>query len=623
MRDIRFGALPLPRHARGRARALVAAAGVVGALTAGGCGGAEHAVTAPPIDTTAKSTPTPFSFKLSPCSITGTLQLAVAQSARADCTNGGTTVTLAGNGASYLVVAEFASDAVPDDWYSYRLVTGSTASASLVPGQSRASASRLPSSMARPPVPGLLPPMRNQAAQLAFTRALRVRARTNLATGVWRAGSRALRSVTPSRSGASAVPDVGSLRQFVVLGNEAGTKWDTTSAKLAYAGSDVLIYIDTLAPANGFSPAQLQSFGQLFDQTLFPIDTAAFGSPSDIDANGRTIILMTPSVNKLVTASQCQTQGYVGGFFDEEDLSGGAADPRSNHGEIFYSIVPDSTGQLSCAHTVAGVELDVPATFMHELQHLISFSQHVVIHGGQPETGSLDEGLSIVAEELGSLHYEQQCPPPACRTNPGQLFPDSSQGFVSSFLYDSYQYALLPDTASITLQSDADGGFSWRGGAWLLMRYLGDQMGTGVYKKMDQSTLTGVANIAAATGQDFPTVFANFGIALFADSMPGQPRSAAPAADRFTTRNLRQLWNRLYVTSGGASDIPYANPLLVYGITSDTSLAIMDPGTTSFFRIDTPSGASTVSLQFAGAGGAPLAAALHPQLAIFRLPPGQ
>ena len=138
-------------------------------------------------------------------------------------------------------------------------------------------------------------------------------------------------------------------------------------------------------------------------------------------------------------------------------------DTNSNHGEIFYSVVPDPAGSVSCAHSVTNLGLTVPATFMHELQHLISFSQHFVVHGGNPEFGWLDEGLSIVAEELGSVFYEQKCPGTACRTNPTQIFPDSSQGFVQDFLFDSYVYGLRPDTASVTLHSDSDGGFS--GGA--------------------------------------------------------------------------------------------------------------------------------------------------------------
>src|SRR5262249_43897295 len=158
--------------------------------------------------------------------------------------------------------------------------------------------------------------------------------------------------------------------------------------------------------------------------------------------------------------------------------------------EIFYSIVPDPSGTVSCAHSVSNVGSTVPATFLHELQHLISFSQHFVIHGGQPEYGWLDEGLSIVAEELGAVHYEQKCPGTACRSNPAQIFPDSSVGFVDDFLFDSYEYGLGSDTSSVTLHTDADDGFSWRGGDWLLMRWLGDQMPVGFYRRLDQNSAT-------------------------------------------------------------------------------------------------------------------------------------
>ena len=81
---------------------------------------------------TAPTTPTgPSTFTSSPCSQTGTLQLAVATTARVDCSNGGTTVTLAGGGASYIVVAQFPVDLVPDTFVAYRVSSGTAVSASL------------------------------------------------------------------------------------------------------------------------------------------------------------------------------------------------------------------------------------------------------------------------------------------------------------------------------------------------------------------------------------------------------------------------------------------------------------------------------------------------------------
>lgn len=572
-------------------------------LVAGACGGSSKSPTTPPV-----------SFQVNPCSVSGTLQLAEAQTARVDCSNGGTTVTVAGNGASYLVVPEFATDQGTNTPVTYSLAAGEAAATAVVPAASV---------MASGAAGGTVPPPHPNRRQMAFDATMLARGAHLAATGAFRATSARLRA---SFSRADAVtPAPGSIRSFRVLSNVQTTnyQWKSVGARLAYVGNDILLYVDTLAPAGGFTDPQLQQFGQYFDQTLYPIDTTAFGHPSDIDTNGHVIMLMSPVVNGLSPSAQCTTQGYIAGFFNSEDFGPVASDPNSNQAEIFFSIVPDPNGTASCAHSAAQVESDIPATFLHELQHLINFSQHVVVHNGSAEKGWLDEGLSLVAEEEGAVHYENLCPPPNCRTDASQLFPDSAETFVQGFLYDSYQYALLPDTASVTLHSDADNGFSWRGGDWLLLRWLGDQSNGTVYKKLEDTGATGVANIEAATGQSFPEMFADFGLAIYTDSLPGMPRNTAPAVDRFTSRNVSQLWARLFTTAGPSSDIPYARPVALYPITSDTSSSILSPGTTSFYRLDTPQDAATVTIQFAAPNVQPLSATLKPQLAIFRLPAGQ
>jgi len=63
--------------------------------------------------------------------------------------------------------------------------------------------------------------------------------------------------------------------------------------------------------------------------------------------------------------------------------------------------------------------------------------------------------------------------------------------------------------------------------------------------------------------------------------------------------------------------------MLLFRITTDTSLAVLDPGTSSYFRLDTPATSATVDIQFSGPGGVAFPTALKPQLAIFRLPPSQ
>jgi hypothetical protein len=388
------------------------------------------------------------------------------------------------------------------------------------------------------------------------------------------------------------------------------------AARLDYVGQNILLYVDTLAPPNGFTPSQLTGFGQLFDQTLFVLDLNTFGSPSDIDQNGRVIMLLSPVVNSLTSVARCADQGYVAGFFDGFDLV--SKDTSANQGEIFYGVVPDPNGTVSCGHSVGSLLVDVPGVFLHELQHLINFSQHVLVHGGTPEEGWLDEGLSIVASELGSLYYEQKFPPPTGRTDPDQFFPDSSQGFIETELRSSYAYLLAPDTVTLTLHSDADPGLTWRGGDWLLLHWLGDQKGSGVYKQLEETRSIGTANIAAAAGEAFASLFADFSLALYTDSLPGVPKSSVPPRNRFTTRTLRELYQVYFDAAGPSTEVPRPFPIVPATLTGSVSANLL-PGTPAFYQVNTGSGASQVQIRFTTPAGSALAANLHPQVSVFQL----
>ena len=196
------------------------------------------------------------------------------------------------------------------------------------------------------------------------------------------------------------------------------------------------------------------------DTKLYEADVQAFGSPTDIDQNGHIVVLMTPTVNKLTTASECKTIGYITGFFYGLDLTPSAG--SSNKGEIFYSMVADPNGATgSCAHSVAEFDRQVPATFIHELQHMISYGQHVLVRGGADEELWLNEGLSHIAEELGSLLYEND--PSQPRSTPSQIFPDSSQGFIGGDFRNAFTYLRNSMNTSVTLSlAGRHAGGTWR-----------------------------------------------------------------------------------------------------------------------------------------------------------------
>ena len=409
---------------------------------------------------------------------------------------------------------------------------------------------------------------------------------------------------------------INSQRTFRVLCSiEVGENcFQTVNARLKFIGSNVLVYVDNDAPTGGFTDAELQNFGAVFDETLYPIDVQAFGAESDIDANDRVIMLLTPVVNALVPAADCAVFGSVLGFFFGFDLS--SQSTNSNKAEIFYGLVPDPTGEFSCTHSKANVSRVLPGTFIHEFQHMISYNQHVLVRAGSQETDWVNEGLSHLAEELASLHYEAKFPPPTGRTNANQIFPDSSQGFITEQLGNSYDYLSDTQNHSVTLFETGE-CCEGRGAAWLFMRYLGDQFDNSVFRRMVQTRLTSTANVENATDRSFESLFGDFALAVYVDSLPGVARSAIPSRYRFQSRNLRYLYDALFRAL--PSEFPQPYPIVPTPLAYNQQLSsTMLPGTPAYYELTTPAGSGTVSLRFAPPTGTfdPL---LQAQVGIFRL----
>ncbi len=548
-----------------------------------------------------------------PCTPTATVTLAPQRGTTLDCSAGGTTITLAANGATYLVVPEYAVDDVPYRFQTFSLghdapVTMTAVAAPPMPLGTTGQASA--------PVFGLqpaLPANRLNRRQASFDLRMLAAARRT-ASGILRTGAPRAQAAGP----VTVRDTINQLRTFHVLSDSDGSTFGTSVARLEFAGTNVYVYVDTAAPSNGFTPTQLANFGQYADNLLYNLDVNTFGAPTDIDHNGHVIMLLTQIVNGITPASECQTEGYVAGFFYSGDLAPGGR--ASNNGEIFYQVVPDPSGTFSCAHSVSSIVSGTPGTFLHELQHMINFGHHVIMHNSPPEEGWLDEGESIVATELAARHYEALFPPPTGRTTPSQIFPDSAEPFITEQIFDSYNYLLESDTISLTLHTDADCCLQWRGGDWLLLRYMGDQFDSTVYARLENGTVTGTANLATASGVVFPTIFANFGVALFADSLPGVPRGAIPPQYQFQSYNFRTVYHALFASADGEDNVTRPFPIETQALSAGSPPPrSMVPGTMTYYRLATPSGASTVTLHFAEPGGARLSPGLHPQVAVFRI----
>jgi hypothetical protein len=436
-----------------------------------------------------------------------------------------------------------------------------------------------------------------RTAAMARFDAFRHRLATQRAYGPLANGLPPLTAVQAS----SGPPVVGGLRGFRVC-----AKLDCSTLKLVTGRADLVrphiaIYTDTQAPAGGLDSLALDSLGTLLDGRLYPIDTTAFGGVSDIDGNGVVVVLMTGVVNALVTQTQCRNDGFIAGFFFGGDLDPTFAAQFSD-GEVYYSVVPDPDSTLSCAHTATAVERLAPVTFAHELQHMISYVQHVLVRGGQAEEGWLDEGLSKYAEELA-----------------GRSFLPGDQAafthYVIDDLYDAYQYLAATGDAALLVPLDT-GGIPEIGASWLFVRYLVDQFGDSLPLRLHQTTLTGAANVEARTGQPFGASLAGWALANWVSDLPG---FAAPAPLTYDSWHFRDTYVSL--NAQDPTDFPRPFPLVpaVAPAAAIDVSGILRSGSGVYARALQPPGAPAVSVSFTADGLSPLPASVAPRLVVIRV----
>ena len=405
-------------------------------------------------------------------------------------------------------------------------------------------------------------------------------------------------------------PVFGSQRTFKVCARLNCSVFDNVTATVRALKSNVAIYVDNTAPVGGLDSAQLDTLATTFETRLYPTDTAAFGRESDIDTNSVVMVLMTSTVNKLVTSSACTTTGFVAGFFFGADIDPAFQnDSRSNKAEIFYSIVADPAGTLSCAHSATSVQRIVPVTFIHEFQHMISFNQHVLVRGGSGEVLWLNEGLSHYAEELGGRTYAPGTPE-FSRFTIGNLYN------AYQFLDSTYGHFLLP-TAGI-------GSLAERGAAWLFVRYLVDQYAADTTvaswntftRQMLATTDVGATNIANRTGDTFAGVVTRWAMANWVSDLPAFP---TPTQLRYRSWAFRTTYASL--NAQDADNFPKAFPL---DPTSSAGRAVnlsgtLHAGSGTYHRALQAPSAPGFTLLFSTGSGGPLDANLVPRLNVIRI----
>jgi hypothetical protein len=436
------------------------------------------------------------------CTAVNTLSLAVGEHRVLDPTTEGACVRLPAPGASvtehlYVPLAT-AGQETPDGVSAPYMLSGeSPAVPSLEPALS-------------PRFSGL---RRRQLPPQSFHSLLRSREQA-----LARDPSRALFSRGRLRSSTREVPpQVGEQRSFDVCSSSSCDDFVQATATARSVGQRVAIFVDDAAPAGGYVDADLDRVRTLFDQYLYPIDTVAFGRESDVDANGVVIVLLTPKVNAL--SPDCNSSGRIilGYFFGADLLPRSSINPGSNFAEVFYGLVPDPDN-AQCTISKDEANRRLPATFIHEFQHMISFNQHVLVRGGSAEDTWLNEGLSHFAEELAG----RQIPDVECPSS-----TSCAQEFLEGDLVNAFEYLISPEEFFLIEPGNSTGKLEERGANWLFVRWLSDHfagdniLGTDLTRALVATSQVGSVNVSARTGVDFSILVGEWQLSNYLDDLPG------------------------------------------------------------------------------------------------------
>ncbi len=317
-----------------------------------------------------------------------------------------------------------------------------------------------------------------------------------------------------------AQPEVGDTREFWVINDLEGTSdgltaedFDRIGATLKFVGRNTLVYLDDDAPQPGLTQADIDRLGGIYDDYLYEADVDFFGEPSDNDENDRVILLLTPVVNSLTPRG---AQSVAIGFFFGLDLFSPIL-PNcdecdfSNGGELFYGYVPDPNAVFGDERSRERVLEVLPGVMVHETEHMINFHFKVFENvPPSPETLWLSEALAHMAEELG-----------------GDVAYDAGETDIANDLWSvnfgrARDFLQAPSDNSLTFV-EGQGTLGERGAAWLFLRWIADQYGDFIFRRVAQARPNSTANIEEQTGEPFFRLFADWAVAVWADdqAIPG------------------------------------------------------------------------------------------------------
>ena len=415
----------------------------------------------------------------------------------------------------------------------------------------------------------------------AFETGLRQRSITELTPLMARA--RAAKQENAGRFSPSvAIPQIGDLIKLNTNSSSGCANPNLRTARVVAITSRAIVVSDTANPANGFTTEDYQSFGLTFDTLVYPVDTANFGNPTDIDNNQRVILFFTRAVNELTPPSQ---NFFVGGFFFSRDLFPLTTDgliqgcAGSNFAEMFYLLVPDPAGIVNQnVRTADFVKSTTVGTLAHEFQHLINASRHLYVNNNSTfEDGFLDEGLAHIAEELTFYKASGFTPGQDLNSQAIQASQASQSAFDNFGAANFRRFREFLTSPLISSPYASNSNITTRGAIWSFLRYAADRRGGSENDMWFQlanppAGVHGLSNLTRSVTPDLSAWLRDWTVANYADDFA----TGAQAVDMYSSWNLRSM-----VAAVNLSGWPLATPVL--DPASVTSVSITD-GSAAYLR---------------------------------------
>jgi hypothetical protein len=289
---------------------------------------------------------------------------------------------------------------------------------------------------------------------------------------------------------------------------------------------------DVANPTGGYTTADFQVFDNQFENDTYDVDVAYFGTPSDIDANGHVVIVVTQEVNKL--------EGPAG-FVAPLDFLTRAECAASDEGEIIYVWAPDPDGVAS-GFALALIDARYIAATLsaHEFVHIIQVGRRVQAGSTLPTIWEL-EGQASLGEEVvghgveGNALWQDLGAEMALNIGFSQESDWYFYAFLDLLTYTGADLTIAPPLRIENAPEDCtwlgrDAGHVCafdlvNGVPWSFLRWLSDHFGPGfaggeqeLQRNLIDNTLAGFANIESIIGVSIDTLLAQWAAMLYLDN---------------------------------------------------------------------------------------------------------